>query len=167
MNDRLRRETFWTRHSASVALTVAIVAFVLGVLQDEFLAREGWSRWTLIVVTNLFAGVIAGGFFYGFARAETRKRELLRERMRTVAELNHHVRNALQVIKFWGVQHEQCLHDDPQIQLMKDSVERIEWALREVLPQYPEPTALDSSHGDVSGTGAVPAITPEKVLKPH
>jgi hypothetical protein len=151
-----------------------VAAFTLGLLQDEFLAQEGWSRWTLIVITDVFVGLIAGGFFFAFARAEKRNRELLRERMRTVAELNHHVRNALQVIKFWGVQHENCLHDDPQIQLMKDSVDRIEWALKEVLPQYPEPgTKTVSAPANASITGErisvppVPPLAAEKELKPH
>jgi hypothetical protein len=153
---------------------VGLAAFLLGILQDEFLVKEGWSRWTLIVTTDVFVGCIAGGFFFAFARAERRKRELLRERMRTVAELNHHVRNALQVIKFWGVQHEQCLHDDPQIQLMRDSVERIEWALREVLPQYPEPSTKPingPANASITG-GKIPApavqdLTREKALKPQ
>lgn len=172
--ERLRRETFWTRHPGRVALCVGLFAFTLGFLQDEFLAQGGWSRWTLIVTTDVFVGLIAGVFFFAFARAEKRNRELLRERMRTVAELNHHVRNALQVIKFWGVQHENCLHDDPQIQLMKDSVDRIEWALKEVLPQYPEPEIKPASApANASLTGSkiavppVPALSPEKGLKPH
>ncbi len=71
-------------------------------------------------------------------------RELIRQRMQTVAELNHHIRNALQVIKFWGVQHQNCRLTDEQIQLMKDSVDRIEWALREVLPRYPESGGFNS-----------------------
>jgi hypothetical protein len=56
-------------------------------------------------------------------------------RMKTIAELNHHIRNALQVIKFWGAQHRPAL-DAMQLQLINDSVDRIEWALREVLPRY-------------------------------
>jgi len=56
--------------------------------------------------------------------------------MKTIAELNHHIRNALQVIKFLGVQNRSSL-DAAQLQLINDSVDRIEWALREVLPRYP------------------------------
>ena len=55
--------------------------------------------------------------------------------MKTIAELNHHIRNALQVIKFWGAQQRPAL-DAMQLQLINDSVDRIEWALREVLPKY-------------------------------
>jgi hypothetical protein len=56
--------------------------------------------------------------------------------MKTIAELNHHIRNALQVIKFLGGQKRAGL-DAMQLQLINDSADRIEWALREVLPRYP------------------------------
>lgn len=121
-----------------MAIAIASVAFTLGMLQDIFLVSEGFSRWSLIVVSNMFTGSIAGLLFYQYARNERTRRELIRERMQTIVELNHHIRNALQVIKFWGAQHQNCSLDDAQAQLMKDSVDRIEWALREVLPRYPE-----------------------------
>ncbi len=67
--------------------------------------------------------------------------------MKTIAELNHHIRNALQVIKFLGGQQRSAL-DAMQLQLINDSVERIEWALREVLPRYEveamRPVPIDS-----------------------
>jgi len=85
--------------------------------------------------------------FYQYARNERNRRELVRQRMSTIVEMNHHIRNALQVIKFWSVQHQNCNPDEAQIQLVRDSVDRIEWALREVLPRYPE-----------SGTSASQAV---------
>lgn len=134
----LNPESFWSRRSGLLAVAIASVAFTLGMLQDVFLVSEGFSRWSLIVLSNMFTGSIAGLLFYQYARNERNRRELIRQRMQTIVELNHHIRNALQVIKFWGAQHQQCSLDDAQVQLMKDSVDRIEWALREVLPRYPE-----------------------------
>src|SRR5579864_3336217 len=55
---------------------------------------------------------------------------LVEERVKTIAELNHHIRNALQVIKFLGGQRFGL--DAVQLQLINDSADRIEWALREV-----------------------------------
>jgi hypothetical protein len=133
----LKLESFWTRNSGLLVTVIVIVVFTLGMLQDLFLVREGFSRWSLIALSNVVNGVIAGALFYQYVRNEKMKRELIRERMHTIAELNHHIRNALQVIKFWGAQHQECKLDDLQIQLMKDSVDRIEWALRELLPSYP------------------------------
>jgi hypothetical protein len=83
--------------------------------------------------------------------------------MHTIAELNHHIRNALQVIKFWGAQHQNCTLDEMQIRLMKDSVDRIEWALREVLPKYPTPpgTVLPPSEQHVTSASPQPAPRPQ------
>ena len=141
-NKGLNPESFWARRSGVMAISIALVAFTLGLLQDVFLVNEGFSRWGLIVLSNMFTGSIAGLLFYQYARNQRNRRELIRQRMQTVAELNHHIRNALQVIKFWGVQHQNCRLTDEQIHLMKDSVDRIEWALREVLPRYPESGVL-------------------------
>lgn len=118
-------------------------------LQDVFLVTEGFGRWSLIILSNMITGGIAGLLFYQYARNERNRRELVRQRMQTIVEMNHHIRNALQVIKFWSVQHQSCNPDEGQIQLMKDSVDRIEWALREVLPRYPEPA--DSPRHPVQG----------------
>jgi hypothetical protein len=130
-------DSVWTRHAGLfVALTLVFV-FTLGMIQDLFLVSEGFPRWGLITLSNVVNGVIAGALFYQFVRNERIRHEMVRERMHTIAELNHHIRNALQVIKFWGAQHQNCQLDDMQLQLMNDSVDRIEWALRELLPSYP------------------------------
>ncbi len=130
-------ESIWARHSGLFLTLIVVVVFTLGMLQDTFLVHEGFSRWGLIIVSNVVNGVIAGVLFHQFVRNERIRHEMIRKRMHTIAELNHHIRNALQVIKFWGAQHQNCQLDDMQLQLMKESVDRIEWALRELLPSYP------------------------------
>jgi len=135
-------ESFWTRRAGWIAVLIGFFAFILGLLQDAFLTLEGFSRWSLIVISDVVTGTIAGLLFYQFAKNVKSRHEMMRERMRTIAELNHHIRNALQVIKFWGSQHQNCSLDPMQLQHMKESVDRIEWALREVLPQYPEPAGM-------------------------
>lgn len=130
-------DSVWVRHSGLFLGLIVVIVFTLGMLQDLFLVSEGFSRWGLITLSNVVNGVIAGALFYQFVRNEKIRHEMVRERMHTIAELNHHIRNALQVIKFWGAQHQNCQLDDTQLQLMKDSVDRIEWALRELLPSYP------------------------------
>lgn len=137
--DGVKLESFWTRRSGLLTTVIAIVVFTVNLLQDIFLSAEGFSRWGIVILSDIITGAIAGALFYQFAKNEKNRRELIRERMRTIAEVNHHIRNALQVIKFWGAQHQNCSLDEMQIQLMKDSVDRIEWALREVLPKYPTP----------------------------
>ncbi|HEY7402446.1 MAG TPA: hypothetical protein VIB39_02915 [Candidatus Angelobacter sp.] len=116
---------------AAVALVVAGIGFFF----DNTIVKEGLPRVGMLIISNGITGLFAGGLFYQLVREERANRELVRARMKTIAELNHHIRNALQVIKFWGAQQRPSL-DAMQLQLINDSVDRIEWALREVLPRY-------------------------------
>lgn len=126
------------KRSGWLFLAVVIVVALVGYGLDRLLIREGLSRWSLLGVRDILTGLIAGGLFLYVARHEKAHRDRLREQMRTVAELNHHIRNALQVIKLCGVGSSSSPSDDRQLQLIKESADRIEWALREVLPKYPD-----------------------------
>lgn len=116
---------------------VAIIVAALGFILDHVLVQEGLPRSQMLIISNGLTGLFAGGLFYQMVREAKAGRELVRARMKTIAELNHHIRNALQVIKFLGGQQRTGL-DAMQLQLINDSVDRIEWALREVLPRYPQ-----------------------------
>ena len=76
--------------------------------------------------------VVCGGLIVGLLiyRYECGRSKYLNERLKTIELMNHHVRNALNVIVASVYVHgyEKELND---IQL---SVSRIEWALREILP---------------------------------
>ena len=56
--------------------------------------------------------------------------KLILEKMRVIAEMNHHVRNALQPIMYSPYLKEQA----EQVRIIQEGTRRIEWALREVLP---------------------------------
>ncbi|MGC2697247.1 MAG: hypothetical protein WA738_15790 [Candidatus Angelobacter sp.] len=142
--NEVMRESLWSRRSGLFALVVALGVSALGVILDRLLLKVGLPRLDMMIISNSLTGLFAGGLFYQMAREAKASRDLVRERMKTIAELNHHIRNALQVIKFWGVQQRPAL-DAMQLQFINDSVERIEWALREVLPRYP----LDGSSTSV------------------
>jgi uncharacterized membrane protein (DUF485 family) len=133
---RAQIESLWTRRSGSLALCIVIVVALVDYFLDRFLVYAGVSRGYLMGLGSLLIGTVAGGLFLYVARHEKAQRDQMRERMRTVADLNHHIRNALQVIKLCGTQPEASL-DGRQLQLIKESADRIEWALREVLPKYP------------------------------
>ncbi|HEX3154218.1 MAG TPA: hypothetical protein VHV32_06305 [Candidatus Angelobacter sp.] len=119
-----------------VSLLVALVVSLIGIVLDRLLLKEGVTRLDMLIFSNGLTGLFAGGLFWQMAREAKASRDLVAERMKTIAELNHHIRNALQVIKFLGGQKRSGL-DAVQLQLINDSVDRIEWALREVLPRYP------------------------------
>lgn len=133
--DNLPAESLWSRRSGLLACAVAFIVSVLGFILDHVLVKEGLPRFDMLIISNGLTGIFAGGLLYQLAREEKASRELVRARIKTIAELNHHIRNALQVIKFLGGQQRTGL-DAMQLQLINDSVDRIEWALREVLPKY-------------------------------
>ena len=113
-----------------------MVVSLIGIVLDRLLLKEGLPRLEMLIFSNGLTGLFAGGMFFQMAREAKASRELVAERMKTIAELNHHIRNALQVIKFLGGQKRTGL-DAVQLQLINDSADRIEWALRELLPRYP------------------------------
>jgi hypothetical protein len=134
--DKLPAESLWSRRSGLLSLAVAVIVSILGVVLDRLLLEEGLPRLGTLMVSNGLTGLFAGWLFYQVVKEEKANRELVRARMNTIAELNHHIRNALQVIRYLGG-HQSSGLDAMQLQLINDSVDRIEWALREVLPRYP------------------------------
>ena len=152
-NEKLPDESLWVRTPSGLySLIVAIVVSILGIVLDQVLVKEGLGRRDLMILSNSLTGLFAGWLFYHVAKEAKASRELIRARMKTIAELNHHIRNALQVIKFLGGQQRSGL-DAMQLQLINDSVNRIEWALREVLPRYP----LDA--GSAAAAAAAAPVT--------
>lgn len=134
--DKLPAESLWSRRSGLLTLLVVVVVSLIGIVLDRLLLKEGVPRLEMLIFSNGLTGLFAGGMFFQMAREAKASRELVAERMKTIAELNHHIRNALQVIKFLGGQKRTGL-DAVQLQLINDSADRIEWALRELLPRYP------------------------------
>lgn len=135
-DDKLPVESWWSRRSGLFSLLVAVIVSLMGVVLDRLLLKEGLPRLDMLIFSNGLTGLFAGGLFWQMAREAKASRDLVAERMKTIAELNHHIRNSLQVIKFLGGQKRTGL-DAMQLQLINDSADRIEWALRELLPRYP------------------------------
>jgi len=137
MQEKLQDESFWTRRSGWMAALVVLVVSALGYLLDVLLAIGGVSSRFMLLLTNTATGIVAGGLLYQVAKHAKREREVMRSRMATIAEMNHHIRNALQVIKILVAYPPDAARSTGQVKLINESVERVEWALREVLPKYP------------------------------
>jgi hypothetical protein len=103
----------------------------IGVGFDRLLLEEGASRVGVLILSNLLTGVVAGAFFLQTKIRAQERQKLLEERLQKVAEMNHHIRNALQVMVFYRHQ----ISDPEAGNLLQKSIERIEWTLEEVLPR--------------------------------
>ena len=71
--------------------------------------------------------------FYYATREQARRQKLVEEKLRIIAEMNHHIRNALQALAFYRVKSS----DEKEMNVIDQAVSRITWALKEVLPKYP------------------------------
>jgi hypothetical protein len=110
--------------SAAVrAFIEGVVVFLLLVLVDQISLHLG------LTAAQRFADDLLGGAIVGIIifLDERRRARYLATRLQVIALMNHHVRNALQAIKF-------AHQTDQQVRLIDESVARIEWALREILP---------------------------------
>jgi len=100
--------------------------FLLGAGLRTLLDKFGVSGVTA-VIDDLLTGVLAGFLVFAYERHQ---HKLVLDRMRVIAEMNHHVRNALQPILYSPFLKEQA----EQVRTIQEGTRRIEWALREVLP---------------------------------
>src|SRR5215472_6932414 len=99
--------------------------FVLGALLQGVLGKRSLTRIS-IYVDDLVLGILAGLVVFAY---EQRRYKAMLEKIAMISAMNHHVRNALQAISY-APYTEQA----KQIQLIEQSVDRIAWALQEVLP---------------------------------
>jgi len=108
----------------SVILTLA--SFFLGVSINavgRLTGATGWSIWLDDISGAILLGLVV------FLYERRRERELVRK-LQVIELMNHHVRNALQPVMYLPYSQDQEL----QVSTIRDAVQRIDWALREILP---------------------------------
>jgi hypothetical protein len=112
-------------------LTAAGLVGSVGLAFDTLLMRGGMPRSGIMLLSNFITGAIAGTLFVHTKIREQENREIVQDRLRKVADMNHHVRNALAVVAFYGTQN----GNTAAAQRVSEAVKRIEWTLREILPK--------------------------------
>lgn len=111
---------------ATISFLIGIGVFLLSALIENILHAfniRGIWEW----VDNFVAALATGLIVLAYEQRQYRKNLA---RLRVIAEVNHHIRNALQPVVYLatGTMPEQ------QMRMIRDSVDRIQWALAEVLP---------------------------------
>lgn len=110
---------------AGTSFLLGLTVFVLGALLEYFLNRFN-AHGVSAFLDDLLIGVLAGGVVFAY---ESHRYKLMVRQMRVIADMNHHVRNALQPILYSPYMKEQA----EQIRMIQLGTDRIQWALREVL----------------------------------
>ena len=93
----------------------------------EFIFRNHPGR---VLLDDVLSGIAAAFVVFAYER---RRARMLASNLATISLMNHHVRNALQAIKYAHFLESQK-EDKLQLEIIGSSVERIEWALTEILP---------------------------------
>lgn len=112
-------------------LTVGGLVGSAGLIIEVVLLRGGVPGFAILLLSNLITGVVAGTLFVQAKVREQEKRQIAADRLSKIADMNHHVRNALAIVAFYGTQGGNAT----AAQLVSHAVKRIEWTLREVLPR--------------------------------
>ena len=116
---------------ASFSFFLGFGIFILGVGLRTMLDKLGVGG-VPALIDDLLIGILAGGMVFAY---EWHQHKLVLARIRMIADMNHHVRNALQQILYSPFLKEEA----EQIRLIQEGTRRIEWALREVLPGDEDP----------------------------
>jgi hypothetical protein len=117
------------RHSVLAGMVMFGASFLINHAFPRLGIPPGKTLWDELMIAILtFAGLFL------LLRHNDLTRELRRRQQHaeSIAQLNHHIRNALQVILSRA---DLALHDLPEMKEINTAVNRIEWALRELLPR--------------------------------
>jgi hypothetical protein len=114
---------------------MGISLFALGALVQTWLVVDG-VRGVMEYLDDLILGLLAGLLVFAY---EQKRHNAMLKRIRVIADMNHHVRNALQAITL-----SRYAENTQQIQVIDESAKRIQWALRELLPQTHEDGSVPS-----------------------
>lgn len=127
-----RKIPFWNRIGGAVLLSAigALLIFFVSSTADLFLLHEHETPRITIELSDGISASVIGVLCYWLVRLQQDRREQLRQRLEVIAGLNHHVRNALQVIALTS--HGKTKEE---IAAIRESVGRIQWALKELLPK--------------------------------
>ncbi len=127
-------------------LVFAAAFFLLGLFFDWLLIHaRGISQIQAAAIIDAFFAAVVAALIYRVLSHDRERRIKVLERLETINEMNHHIRNALQVISF----NAHVKSNDFELAEIKRAMNRIQWALREILPKVePEFSSFEGSARD-------------------
>jgi hypothetical protein len=120
------------RNQASLLLGIlaSVTFFVIDDFLDHLMLRLTSANIAL-EISDAITAILIGAMVAQIVVLYRQRQLQAAARVQRIAEMNHHVRNALQVITYWSLAEK----EKRQVELIQDAVNRIQWALREVLPR--------------------------------
>jgi hypothetical protein len=114
-----------------ISLSIGLVFATIGAAVEATIGAH--SLGSIDSFDDLLIGFLTAGVIFAY---EQRRYRATMEKIQMISAMNHHVRNALQTISY-----SPYAEQEKQIKLIAESVSRIEWALREILPGETAPEA--------------------------
>ncbi len=129
---RKLRSSIWQNPRAALLLAcaAAIIIFLVSVSADLVLLRDHEPARVTIELSDAIAAFVIGILCYKIFRMEQQRSEYVRQKVEVISDMNHHIRNALQVISL-----STHVENSNEVAAIRQSVDRIQWALRELLPK--------------------------------
>ena len=130
------RDRVWNTHLGSrrllgsIALAVGGIVFLVSELMHYLIVPDLGRHSERMVaegLSGLFVGLLAAQLFSRSIEGRVR----VTARLQVIEAMNHHIRNALDVISLSTY----TIDDKQSVAAISEAVDRIEWALREVLPR--------------------------------
>ena len=119
-----------TRNLWLISGAVGLVMFVGGVSIDLILLKHQETP-AAIAISNGLVALLAAMLVFTMLAYGRKQRRLIMERMEALNEVNHHIRNALQALAFSAG----ALQGTKEGVTVSESIQRIQWALLEILPK--------------------------------
>jgi hypothetical protein len=113
-----------------LGLVAAAIFFAIDDFLDHLMLRLT-SVGIALEISDAITAILIGALVAQLVLMYRQRQQMVQARVQRIAEMNHHVRNALQVIAYWSL----ADREKHQVELVQDAVNRIQWALREILPR--------------------------------
>jgi len=111
-----------------VSALVGLASFLVTEFMHRLLVADLGRHWERLLAEGVSAVVVAG-LTAGIMNLANQRQQAALLRMQVISEMNHHIRNALGAISLTT----DSILNHQSVEVISESVDRIEWTLREVL----------------------------------
>jgi hypothetical protein len=115
----------------AIALIASTIEYILHIAIFTYVPHEGLGR----LLDSLTIGLVVAIITIIEIKAVQKRRTKVMDDMRVVRELNHHVRNALQIISYAA----RVPETKQQVAIIDESIARIDSTLKELFPTIDKP----------------------------
>jgi hypothetical protein len=113
------------------ALLTGLIVFLISAGLDWFLVHDRVPNHLIVDISDTIGAVVIAVLSFRLFQLQREREQAVFRRLETIAAMNHHIRNALQVISYTST----SPANEREVQAVRDAVARITWALREILPK--------------------------------